>query len=77
MANLQKTLLTEFVDKRVHRGFASSPLSDIHKYDDPDSLRAALNSVSSTTYSTSRLDKMTINDMIYAVRLNYDLAGIK
>ena len=76
MANLDIKNLLKVVDKRRGRGTTVDPIADIHKYDDVTSLRAALTAVSATTYSPSRLDKMSINDMTYAVRLNNDLAGI-
>lgn len=34
------------------------------------SLRARLQAINATTYSNAQLDKMTLNDMIYAVRVN-------
>lgn len=33
------------------------------------SLRARLTAISATSYTTARLDAMSVNDMIYAVRL--------
>ncbi len=33
-------------------------------------LRARLTAISAGTYTTAYLDKLTMNDMIYAVRLN-------
>jgi hypothetical protein len=39
-----------------------------------DRLRTRLNAISATTYSSAELDKMTENDMIYALRL-YEAPG--
>jgi hypothetical protein len=39
-----------------------------------DAMRARLTAISATTYSATELDKMTMNDMIYAIRVN-DMAG--
>jgi len=39
-----------------------------------DSMRARLTAINATTYSAAELDKMTVNDMIYALRVN-DYAG--
>lgn len=33
-------------------------------------MRARLTAISATTYSAAELDKMTLNDMIYAIRVN-------
>lgn len=35
-------------------------------------LKARLTAISSTTWTTARMNQMTINDLIYAVRLNDD-----
>lgn len=42
-----------------------------------DSLRARLTEINATTYSAAELDKMTENDMVYAVRVNDELESIK
>lgn len=39
-------------------------------------LRTRLNAISATSYSSARLDTMTVNDMIYAVRRNDDSTTI-
>lgn len=41
-------------------------------YQDHESLDERLNAISGTTYSQAQLDKMTVNDKIYALRLNDD-----
>lgn len=51
-------------------------LSSAANYDDVDSLRTRLTAISSTTFTTARLNAMTKNDMVYAVRLSDDAAGI-
>lgn len=43
---------------------------DIDNADTISSLRARLQVISATTYSDAELDKMTRNDLVYAVRLN-------
>lgn len=35
-------------------------------------LKARLTAISSTTWTTARMNQMTVNDLIYAVRLNDD-----
>jgi hypothetical protein len=42
-----------------------------------DAMRARLTAISATTYSATELDKMTMNDMIYAIRVNDQLGSIK
>lgn len=39
-------------------------------------LRARLTAISATTFTVARLNAMTKNDMVYAVRVQDDLAGI-
>ena len=34
-----------------------------------DAMRARLTAINATTYSATELDKMTVNDMLYAIRL--------
>lgn len=40
-------------------------------------LRARLTEINATTYSSTELDKMTENDMVYAIRVNDELESIK
>ena len=42
-----------------------------------DALRARLTAINATTYSATELDKMTMNDMLYAVRLADAPSSIK
>lgn len=42
-----------------------------------DSMRTRLTAISATTYSAAQLDLMTMNDMIYAIRVNDQLGSIK
>lgn len=46
-------------------------------YSDIAALRARLAAISGTTYTAARLNAMTMNDMIYAVRLNDSPGTIK
>ena len=41
-------------------------------YKDHESLDERLNALDGTLYSQANLDKMTVNDKIYAIRLNDD-----
>lgn len=66
-----------FVDKRRAASSSdTSPLGTAANYASNSTLDARLTAISATTYSASRLNSMTQNDKIYAVRLNDDLAGI-
>lgn len=40
-------------------------------------MRARLTAISGTTYSSANLDIMSVNDMIYALRVNDDATSIK
>ena len=41
-----------------------------------DSMRARLNAISSTSYSAARLNAMTTNDMMYALRVHDNMLGV-
>lgn len=65
-----------FVDKRAGRGGTVVIPATSTNYDDVASLRARLTAISATSYSPARLDIMTENDMIYALRLADDAGGV-
>ncbi len=66
-----------FVDKRRSPSQTdTTPLSTVANYASGSTLDARLTAISATSYSASRLRQMTVNDKIYAIRLNDDLAGI-
>lgn len=46
-------------------------------YDDVGSLRARLTAVNAGYYTTARLNGMTKNDMVYALRLSDDPTGVR
>ena len=77
MANTDLTGTFDFVDARLARGTAKIPLAGENNYDSITDLRTRLTAISGTTYTAARLDAMTKNDMIYAVRVNDDLTGIR
>lgn len=41
-----------------------------------DAMRARLTAISSTSYSAARLNAMTVNDMMYAIRVHDNLVGV-
>ena len=65
-------------DKRVGRGVTGvNVLAFADDMQSVGEMRARLATINGTYYNTARLDAMTKNDMVYAIRLNTtDSAGI-
>lgn len=62
-----------FVAKnRIENTAGTSPVATPANYASISALRARLTAISATTYTPAVLEGMTVNDMIYAVRLNDD-----
>jgi hypothetical protein len=76
MANLDTANFVRVTDKRAGTGFTSTPFATKANYTDIADMRARLTAISGTIYTAARLDQMTQNDMVYAIRLNDDAAGI-
>lgn len=80
MAELEVENPDGFIDKRRGRGVTTAGLSNgttsVQNVDSVGSLRARLTAINSTSYSAARLNSMTRNDMLYAVRLNDEAAGL-
>jgi hypothetical protein len=76
MANLETENPLGIVDKRRGRGVTGTGLTTPANALDVNALRTRLLAVSATAYSTANLDKMTKNDMIYALRLADESAGV-
>lgn len=78
MANVETENIIGVTDKR--RGVAQTDLPGTlgtsANYNDVGSLRTRLIAINSAYYTTDRLNSLTKNDMIYAVRLADDAAGI-
>ena len=76
MANAQVKNPLGFVDKRLGGATATHPISatTASNVKDITSMRARLTAINAGYYTAARLDQMTVNDMIYAIRLN-DEAG--
>jgi hypothetical protein len=68
-----------FIDKRRGRVNASTTLlAEEANYDNIASLRTRLAAINASKYSAVKLDAMTRNDMVYALRVETsDSAGIK
>jgi hypothetical protein len=76
MADTELEYTGGFVDKRRVQGQATTNLSTNATYQSISSLRTRLTTIDSTYFSTVRLNGMTKNDMIYAIRLADDAAGV-
>lgn len=77
MANLDIGNRQRVVDKRQGRGTTTNPVTSDASMKDIAAMRARLNAIDSTTFKAARLNTMTENDMLYAIRMNDDAAGIK
>lgn len=55
---------------------ATSPYATPANYASLSALDTRLNAISGTIYAQSVLDKMTVNDKIYALRLNDDAGTV-
>jgi len=78
MANFDIGNRQKVVDKRAGRGTTASPLTTTDTNSrDITAMRARLTAISGTTYTAARLNTMTENDMLYALRMSDDLAGVK
>lgn len=66
-----------FSDKRNGRGAAATVLVEDANLKDVSSMRARLAVLDAAYYTSTRLNQMTINDMVYAIRLkSADVAGV-
>jgi hypothetical protein len=78
MANAQCGNVDQnFIDKRRFRSYDSNTMAEQNNYDYVYELRARLAALSASTFTAARLDAMTVNDMVYALRLHSaDAAGV-
>lgn len=78
MADLDINNPYGMVDKRVGRGNSttSNVLTTVANLDSVADMKARLTAINGTSYTAARLATMTKNDMLYAIRLNDDAAGI-
>lgn len=79
MANLDIRSSTGIIDKRSGRGVTGvAILAEVANTTSTSVLRTRLTAISATKYSTARLNAMTKNDMLFALRVETaDSAGIK
>lgn len=78
MADTERELEFGFVDKRnVQGAVASAGTTDSSaNYNNVENLRARLTTINGSYFTAARLNNMTKNDMVYALRLADDAAGI-
>jgi len=77
MANYQQDTVWKLVDKRHTINETSTPAAATFNTNTEDvyTMRTRLLAIGGI-YTNVYLDKMTRNDMLYAIRLNDELAGI-
>ena len=78
MAQIDNEFVETFVDKRRFRGEpATSGLTEKANYANTTDLRTRLTAIDAVSFTAARLDAMTKNDMVYALRVKTaDIAGI-
>jgi hypothetical protein len=78
MADADIDSLLGVTDKRKvgGAGITNTQPITLTNYKDVAALKARLTAINATSYTPARLATMTENDMVYAVRLNDDAAGI-
>ena len=78
MADAQTENILGVIDKRDTQGSNANPYSWtlLGNFRDIAAARARLTAISSSTYPAATLDKMTLNDMIYAIRIADEPAGL-
>lgn len=65
-----------FIAKNHTDGSGASSVATPANYASVTALRTRLAAINGAYYTASRLDSMTVNDMVYAVRLNDDAGTI-
>lgn len=77
MADLDIDAPRGVVDKRRARGMAgASVLTSTANLDSISAMRTRLAAINGAYFTATRLNQMTENDMMMAIRLNDDAAGI-
>jgi hypothetical protein len=79
MADLTLGNTADVTDKRAGRGntTATSIIAEIGNYDTIADIKARLTALNATSYTAARMQTMTYNDLVYALRIaSADAAGI-
>lgn len=71
MASAQSGNRLRVIDKRL-----STSLGTDANFKDISAMRTRLAAISGTTFTAARLEAMTKNDMVYALRANDEAAGL-
>jgi hypothetical protein len=74
MANTDTANVLGFVDKRKSGG--GLPVTTPANFTSVSAARTRLAAIDGTYYTSARLDQMTLNDMVYAIRTADEAAGI-
>jgi len=77
MANFDIGNRQKVVDKRAGRGTTTNPVTSDASMKDISTMRARLTVIGASTNTAARLNTMTENDMLYAIRMSDDATGIK
>lgn len=76
MADTEHEFPTGFVDKRRLQTTTDTGLTTPASIASVAALRTRLAAINGAYYTTARLNEMTKNDMVYAVRLADESAGV-
>lgn len=80
MANAQLGVVRTVVDKRQNQTgpapLTTQAIATPANYASVSSMRTRLNAIGAPYNSAAYLDTMTVNDMVYALRLSDDAAGL-
>ncbi len=79
MADTEQEHTIGYTDKRRTQSQTKIPGTQgtTVNYNDVGALRARLTAVAAASYPATRLNTMTKNDMVYALRLADDAAGVR
>lgn len=76
MADVERENVSGFVDRRRTQASTDDNIATSANFADVQALRARLTAINAGYFTAARLNNMTKNDMVYAVRLNDEAAGI-
>lgn len=76
MAQVELGNYVGFVDKRQAQGDTTQPLTNPTYFHSVATLRSQLGIVDGAYFTADKLNSMTHNDLVYAMRLSAEAAGI-
>lgn len=77
MTGVPKLGFINCVKANATQGGSGSNLANASNYVSITAMRSRLTTINAAYYTTTRLDKMTVNDMVYAIRVADDPTTIK